>query len=143
MDQARASGAPLAITLGGTTRTLRRLSRRDFGTIIERMPLDRDRRMFVSVWDVHRWAATADGAPVVLAVASLPVGYSPADLDARIAETSSEIEPLAWGSKIQQSTVASIVTSESLISGEEAEVTGEGKQRSDPTTTETMPKRPD
>lgn len=129
MNQARSSGAPVVATLGGTKRSLRRLSRRDIGVLIERMPAASPAdRMFISVFDVHRWAHTAEGAAVVIAIASLPRDYHPDDLTARLAEV--ESGDGSWGSMVQQSVVASNITAESVTSGEEP--TSEGEQRPDP-----------
>lgn len=129
MDHARASGSPIRVKLGGQLRTFRRLSRRDFATIIEHMPGEVGDRMYRTPWDVNRWAQTVDGAAVVLAVASLVKGYTPEQLDERLDEIRESAGE--WGSMIQQAVTAQTVTAESLISGDEPPV-AEGEQRPDP-----------
>lgn len=140
MDMARASQAPIQATLGGTSRSLRRLSRRDFGAIIARMPGDEERRAFYSVFDVHRWAPTATGSAVVIGIASLPASAPPADVEARIAEVRDSGQ---WGSLTEQATVAGCVTAESLTLPDtpQGERVGEGEQRPDPTTPATTSTR--
>jgi hypothetical protein len=83
---------------------------------------------------VHRWAGTVDGAATVIAIASLPRDHSPEQLDERISEVAGEDG--AWGSITQQCTAASIVTAESLLTGEEpAGEPSEDEQGADPTST--------
>lgn len=142
MSHARASGAPLTVRLGQVSRTLRRLSRRDFGVLIERMPVQNPQeKLYVTPYEVHRWAGTHEGAAVVIALASLPRNPDPASLDARIADVSDESGE--WGSIVQQTTVAALVVAESLLSGEEPPADpAEGEQSADPTTSATTSRRP-
>lgn len=135
MNKARASGAPVVTTLGGVKRSFRRLTQRELGILIERMPAkDAAERMFYGSRHIHGWAATPAGNPVVLAMASLPVGHSPEDLDARIAEI--QAEGSGWGSSVSREAVAALVVAETLCFGDE-EKAGEGEQRPDPTTSGT------
>jgi len=132
MNTSRASGAILNVDIGGQRRSLRRLSRRDFGVLIERMP--GESKTFVSPFDINRWAGTVDGAPAIIAVASLAVGYAPADLDARIAEVSTDGGE--WGSFVAQAQIAAYVTAESLTHGDASpDAPSEGKKCADPTRT--------
>lgn len=120
MDQARASGAPITAKLGGVDREFRRLSRRDFGTLIGKMHVDQPSdRQYLSVFDVHRWAGSPEGSIQVLALAA---GVEPA-------------VAAKWGNQVQQATVASLITAESLTTGDEDSLPGEGEKRSDPTST--------
>lgn len=140
MNHARLSASPLYIRLGGRVRSLRRLSRRDFGRLIELMPLDAEARLYVTPYDVHRWGSTSAGAPSVLAIASLPADAGGDAVARRIAEISPEGEGASgWGSMVQQITIAGIVTSESLLIG--GELPAEGEHRPDPTRA-TTPRRP-
>lgn len=131
----------LSIRLGDQVRSFRRLSRRDFGTLIERMPKDADdKARLVSAFAVHEWAQTVDGAATIIAVASLPATHSPDQLDERFAEVvidESDDAARPWGSLTAQITVASIITAESLTYGDRKDgaAAPEGKKRADPTRT--------
>lgn len=111
------------VTLGGVERRLNRLTRRQFCELMERMPvLDEADRMFLTVFDVHRWAASPTGAVAVLAMA----------MDV------SEQEARNMGTLVEQSAIASLVTAESLSIGElldEDEDHSGDEQRPDPTGT--------
>lgn len=133
MDQSAAAGSPIMAQLGKTKRVLRRLTQRDFGTLAGMMPdVPAKDRLFVTNFDVHRWASAGrEGATYTIAIASLPTGYAPKDLQDRIAELESSSQ---WGSMVQRAAVAGVITAESMLSGDEAEPDdAEGDDKSDPT----------
>lgn len=145
MTMSRMAGAPLTVRMGNQDRTFRRLSRRDFAVLIERMPVAPDQRLYMTPFDVHRWAATTAGSVLVLSVSSLPTGATGDQLNARVSEISPHDEQAeAWGSLIQQATVAAHITAESLMAGDEPPVadSAEDEKRLPPTFTGTGPTKP-
>ncbi len=131
MNHQRSSGAPLCIKLGEKKRELRRLTRRDFSRLESRITSDTT----PTVYDVYRWSQTAEGSAIVIALASIPEDSDADRLETQIAVVSDE-KSNAWGSISTQTTVASLVVAESLLTGEEEQVEAqEDKKRSDPMST--------
>lgn len=115
-DMIRASGAPVRVSIADVARAFTRPSRRQIADWMTRIKCDEKDRPFLSVYDVHRWAGTPDGAVVVL--------RDSAQGD------DSNVESWGW-SLVQQATVATLIVGESITSGEEPEPRGD-EQRSDP-----------
>ena len=125
MDQQRAAGTDIYVTIGGERRRFARLSMRQVGELLAIIPItDEKDRPFLTVYDLTRWAGTLDGSIAVLAMAS----GEPAD------------EVLEWGSAISRSTTAGIIVAESLLTGEE-QPASEGENRRPPANA-TTPMKP-
>lgn len=128
MNDIEAAAAPITGKLGAERYSFRRLSKRDIAAIKGVMEDDPTARRFISVFDVHRWAATEDGADVVLVVAS---GKAPAPGQSWEPAIN---EIAAMGSMVQRATLASVIVAESITTGEEVPAS-EGEHRPHPTST--------